>query len=95
MKKCIYTTLVAILMSSTIPCYSASASQPVDIGTIKKELSTQKPQETQTQSSDNKGGSGGYFNGCTKNPFGFCSGPRPGRKDPMRGCYDAVCPRGR
>ena len=38
---------------------------------------------------------GGIYSSCTPNPFALCSGPRPGRKDPMRSCFDFVCKFGR
>lgn len=34
---------------------------------------------------------GGKYSSCTPNPFALCSLPRPGKKDPMRGCWDEVC----
>lgn len=37
---------------------------------------------------------GGIFSSCTGNPFALCSGGRPGRKDPMRACFDFLCPFG-
>lgn len=38
---------------------------------------------------------GGIFSSCTDNPFALCSGPRPGRKNPLRACFDFLCPFGR
>lgn len=38
---------------------------------------------------------GGIYSSCTDNPFALCSAGRPGPKDPLRGCYDFVCPFGR
>lgn len=33
----------------------------------------------------------GKFSTCTPDPFTLCSHPRPGKKDPMRKCWDEVC----
>lgn len=33
----------------------------------------------------------GKFSTCTLDPFTLCSHPRPGKKDPMRKCWDEVC----
>ncbi|MEW5890840.1 MAG: hypothetical protein AB1768_17795 [Pseudomonadota bacterium] len=38
---------------------------------------------------------GGIYSSCTSNPFALCSGPRPGRKNPLRACFDFICPFGR
>jgi hypothetical protein len=39
---------------------------------------------------------GSYNNAVPNgNIFGFCSGPRPGRHDPLRAVYDSICPAGK
>lgn len=35
---------------------------------------------------------GAIFSFCTPNPFALCSAGRPGRKSPLRACFDAICP---
>jgi hypothetical protein len=39
----------------------------------------------------------GSYNSAVPNGniFGFCSGPRPGRHDPLRAVYDSICPAGK
>lgn len=34
---------------------------------------------------------GGFFSGCTDNPFLLCSMSRPPNEDPMSHCWDEVC----
>lgn len=49
---------------------------------------------TVTDKKEGKSGgnsAGGVFSSCTDNPFSLCSGPRPGKKNPLRACFDSLC----
>lgn len=37
--------------------------------------------------------SGGQYSSSVSNPFVFCSGGRPSRRNPMRKVYDRICPK--
>lgn len=37
----------------------------------------------------------GVYDSCSDNPFNLCTGPRPSSKNPLRQCFDFLCPLGK